>query len=145
MCYIIWSTIPFMASLSNSWNLILAKGSLKPDSLYWSNSILEFQAFLGIALWDCTFSTGFFLRRFNRNNIIQTDHKNYVNFDIRSGKWPYSVKKGIFMLLQLSVSKILAHRRLWYFKTTKILQKWLQTWFVLLHLALVWNVRIKTI
>ena len=30
---------------------------------------------------------------------------------------------GIFMLLQMSVSKILAHRHLWYFKTTKILWK----------------------
>ena len=27
------STIPFMACLFNSWNLILAKGPLKPDSL----------------------------------------------------------------------------------------------------------------
>ena len=27
---------------------------------------------------------------------------------------------GIFMLLEISVSKILLHRRLWYFKTTKI-------------------------
>ena len=34
---------------------------------------------------------------------------------------------GIVMLLQMSVSKVLAQRRLWYFKTTKILQKWLQT------------------
>ena len=33
---------------------------------------------------------------------------------------------GIFMLLQMSVSKILAHRHLWYFKTTKILKKKLQ-------------------
>ena len=56
--------------------------------------------------------------------------------------WPFF---GIVMLLQMSVSKILSHRRLWYFKTTKILQKWLQTWFILLHLALVWNVRVKSI
>ena len=52
---------------------------------------------------------------------------------------------GIFMLLQMSVSKILANRRLWCFETTKILQKWLQTWFILLHLVLIWNVRIKSI
>ena len=52
---------------------------------------------------------------------------------------------GIVMLLKMFVSKILAHRRLWYFKTTKILQKWLQVWFMLLHLALVWNVRTKCI
>jgi hypothetical protein len=54
---------------------------------------------------------------------------------------------GIFMLLQMSVSKILAHihRRLWYFKTTKILQKWLQTWFILLYLVVVWNVLVKSI
>ena len=37
------------------------------------------------------------------------------------------------------------NRCLWYFKTTKMLQKCLQTWFILLHLALVWNVRIKSI
>ena len=49
----------------------------------------------------------------------------------------YLVFFGIFMLLQMSVSKILAYRRLWYFKTTKILQKWLQTWFILLHFGLI--------
>jgi hypothetical protein len=36
---------------------------------------------------------------------------------------------GIFMFLEMSVSKILALRRLWYRKTTKIWEKWLQTWF----------------
>ena len=51
----------------------------------------------------------------------------------------------IFVLLQISVSKILAQSRLWCFKTTKILQKWLQTWFILFHLSLVWNVRVKSI
>ena len=40
------------------------------------------------------------------------------------------------MHLEMFVSKILAHRHLWYFKTTKILQKWLQAWMLLLHLAL---------
>ena len=49
------------------------------------------------------------------------------------------------MHLEMTLSKILAHRRLWYFKTTKILQKWLQTWFILLHMVLVWNVRVKSI
>ena len=52
---------------------------------------------------------------------------------------------GIFMLIQMCVSKILVHRLLWYFKTAKILQKWLQTWFILLHLALLWNVCVKSI
>ena len=39
----------------------------------------------------------------------------------------------------------MAHRRLWYFKTTKILQKWLQTWFILLRLVLASNVGVKSI
>ena len=33
--------------------------------------------------------------------------------------WSNLVFLGIFMLLQMSVSKISAHRRLWYFKTAK--------------------------
>ena len=49
------------------------------------------------------------------------------------------------MHLEMSVSKILTHGHLWYFKTTKILQNWLQTCFILLHLALAWNVCIKSI
>ena len=49
------------------------------------------------------------------------------------------------MHLEMSASKILADRHLWHFKTTKILQKWLQTWFTLLYLALVWNVHVKSI
>ena len=52
---------------------------------------------------------------------------------------------GIFVLLLMSVSKILTHKRLWYFRTTKILLKLLQTWFILLHLLLVWNVCVKSI
>ena len=48
------------------------------------------------------------------------------------------------MHLEMSVSKILTHRHLWYFKTIK-LYKWLQTWFILLHLVLDWNVRVKSI
>ena len=52
---------------------------------------------------------------------------------------------GILVLLLMSVSKILTHKRLWYFKTTKILRKLLQTWFILLHLLLVWNVCVKSI
>ena len=32
-----------------------------------------------------------------------------------------------------------------YFKTTRILQKWLQTLFILLHLVLVLNIRLKSI
>ena len=75
-------------------------------------------------------------------NIFDTDISRCINTYI---KVVYLAFFGIFMLLQMSVSKILAHRRLWYFKTTKILQKWLQTWFILLHLALVWNVRVKSI
>ena len=75
-------------------------------------------------------------------NIFDTDISRCINTYI---KVVYLAFFGIFMLLQMSVSKILAHRRLWYFKTTKILQKWLQTWFILLHLALVWNVHVKSI
>ena len=51
----------------------------------------------------------------------------------------------IFMLLKMSGSKILAHRRPWYFKITKILQKWFWTWFILFYLVLVSNVHIKSI
>ena len=75
-------------------------------------------------------------------NIFDTDISRCINTYI---KVVYLAFFGIVMLLQMSVSKILAHRRLWYFKTTKILQKWLQTWFILLHLVLVWNVRVKSI
>ena len=52
---------------------------------------------------------------------------------------------GIFMLLQMFVPKMLTQGGLWYFKTTKILFNRLQTWFILLHLALAWNVLIKSI
>jgi hypothetical protein len=56
-----------MACLFNSWNLILAKGPLKPDSLFWSNSIVDSQAHLGFALWDWTFSTEFFCEDLKKN------------------------------------------------------------------------------
>ena len=75
-------------------------------------------------------------------NIFDTDISRCINTYIKVVYWAFL---GIFMLLQMSVSKILADRRLWYFKTTKNLQKWTQTWFILLHLVLVWNVRIKSI
>ena len=73
-------------------------------------------------------------------NIFDTDIYRCINIYIKVVYWAFL---GIFMLLQMSVSKILADRCLWYFKTTKNLQKWIQTWFILLHLVLVWNVRIK--
>ena len=60
-------------------------------------------------------------------------------------KWCMYLAFWIFMLLQMSVSKILADRRLWYFITTKILYKWLQTWFILLHWLVVSNVPVKSI
>ena len=69
-------------------------------------------------------------------------HFRWINIDI---KVVYLAFFGMFMLLQISVSKILTHRHLCYFKATKILQKWLQTWFILLHLVLVWNVHVKSI
>ena len=75
-------------------------------------------------------------------NIFDTDISRCINTYI---KVVYLVFSGIVMLLQMSVLKILAHRHLWYFKTTKILKKWLQTGFILLHLALVRNVRVKSI
>ena len=75
-------------------------------------------------------------------NIFDTYISRCINTYI---KMVYLAFFGIFMLLQMSVSKILAHRCLWCFKTTKSLQKWLQTWFILLHLVLVWNVRVKSI
>ena len=75
-------------------------------------------------------------------NIFDTDISRCINTYI---KVVYLAFFGMFMLLQISVSKILTHRHLCYFKATKILQKWLQTWFILLHLALVWNVRVKSI
>ena len=50
-------------------------------------------------------------------NIFDTDISRCINTYI---KVVYLAFFGIFMLLQMSVSKILAHRRLWYFKTTKI-------------------------
>ena len=54
-------------------------------------------------------------------NIFDTDIYRCINTYIKVVYWAFL---GIFMLLQMSVSKILADRRLWYFKTTKILQKW---------------------
>ena len=57
----------------------------------------------------------------------------------------YTTLMKIFMHLEMSVLNILAHWRVWYFKTIKILWKLLQTWFILLHLVLVWSVRIKSI
>ena len=74
-------------------------------------------------------------------NIFDTDISRWINTYIKVVYFTF----GIVMLLQRSVSKILSHRRLWYFKTTNILQKWFQTWFILLHLVLIWNVRVKSI
>ena len=51
-------------------------------------------------------------------NIFDTDISRCINTYI---KMVYLAFFGIFMLLQMSVSKILAHRRIWYFKTTKVL------------------------
>ena len=51
------------------------------------------------------------------NNIFDTDIFRCINTHI---KGVYLAFFGIFMLLEMSVSKILLHRRLWYFKTTKI-------------------------
>ena len=45
----------------------------------------------------------------------------------------------------MSVSKILAHRRLLCFKTAKLLKKWHPTLFILLHLVVVSNVHVKSI
>ena len=73
-------------------------------------------------------------------NIFDTGIYRCINTYIKVVYWAFL---GIFMLLQMSVSKILTDRRLWYFKTTKNLQKWIQTWFILLHMVLVWNVRVK--
>ena len=73
-------------------------------------------------------------------NIFDTDIYRCINTYIKVVYWAFL---GIFMLLQMSVSRILADRLLWYIKTTKNLQKWIQTWFILLHMVLVWNVRVK--
>ena len=51
------------------------------------------------------------------NNIFDTDIFRCINTHI---KGVYLAFFGIFMLLEMSVSKILLHRRLWYFKSTKI-------------------------
>ena len=51
------------------------------------------------------------------NNIFDTDIFRCINTHI---KGVYLAFFGIFMLLEMSVSKILFHRRLWYFRTTKI-------------------------
>ena len=51
-------------------------------------------------------------------NIFDTDISKCINTYI---KVVFLAFFGIFMLLQMSVSKILAQGRLWYFKTTKIL------------------------
>ena len=51
------------------------------------------------------------------NNIFDTDIFRCINTNI---KGVYLAIFGIFMLLEMSVSKILFHRRLWCFRTTKI-------------------------
>ena len=51
-------------------------------------------------------------------NIFDTDISRCINIYI---KVVYLALFGIFMLLQMSVLKILSHRRLWYFQITKIL------------------------
>ena len=61
-------------------------------------------------------------------NIFDTDISRCIN---TYSKVVYLAFFGIFMLLDMSLSKILAQGRLWYFKTIKNLSKWLQTWFTL--------------
>ena len=51
------------------------------------------------------------------NNIFDTDIFRCIKTHI---KGVYLAFFGIFMLLEMFVSKILCHRRLWYFRTTKI-------------------------
>ena len=51
------------------------------------------------------------------NIIFDTDIFRCINTHI---KGMYLAFFWIFMLLEMSVSKILCHRRLWYFRTTKI-------------------------
>ena len=62
-------------------------------------------------------------------NIFDTNIYRCINSYIKMVYWAFL---GIFMLLQINVCV----------KTTKNLQKWIQTWFILLH-TLVWNVRVK--
>ena len=51
------------------------------------------------------------------NNIFDTDIFRCINTHI---KGVYLAFFAIFMLLEMSVSKIFFHRRLWYFRTTEI-------------------------
>ena len=76
------------------------------------------------------------------SSIFDKDTSRCINTNV---KVVYLAFSGIFMFLQMFVSKILAHRHLWYFRTAKLLQKILLTWFVLFHLVLVWNVHVKYI
>ena len=76
------------------------------------------------------------------NNIFDTDISRSINIPKKA---KYAPLMWVFMHLKMSVSKILFHRRLWYFSTTKIWKKWLQTHFILLHLLLASNVLVKSI
>ena len=51
------------------------------------------------------------------NNIFDTDIFRCINTHIKGA---YLAFFGIFMLLEMSVSKLLFHRRLWYIRTTKV-------------------------
>ena len=51
------------------------------------------------------------------NNIFDTDISRSINIP-KNAK--YTPLMWVFMHLKMSVSKILFHRRLWYFRTTKI-------------------------
>ena len=75
-------------------------------------------------------------------NIFDTDISRSKNIPKDAKYTPLML---VFMHLKMSVSKILFHRRIWYFRTTKIWKKWLQKYLSLLHLVLALNVRIKSI
>ena len=51
------------------------------------------------------------------NNIFDTDNSRSIDIP-KNAK--YTALMWVFMHLKMSVSKILFHRRLWYFRTTKI-------------------------
>ena len=51
------------------------------------------------------------------NNIYDTDIFTYINTHIKGA---YLAFFEIFMLLEMSVPKLLFHRRLWYIRTTKV-------------------------
>ena len=58
-----------------------------------------------------------------------------------------SFQAGGKLCVQINFTDIWSQHqgRVWYFKTTKNLQHWLQMWFILLHLSLASNVHVKSI